>query len=93
MIKSFADKETERLWRREKARSIPASIHRRALKKLVMIDAASNLQDLRAVPGNRLEALKGDRKGEHSIRINDQFRVCFVWQGSDAHAVEVTDYH
>jgi proteic killer suppression protein len=93
MIMSFADKDTERLWKRELARSIPTDLQRRALKKLTMIDAAVNLQDLRSVPGNHLEKLSGDRKGQHSIKINDQFRVCFRWEGSGAYDVEVTDYH
>lgn len=93
VIKSFADKDTEKLWKRERGRSIPAEIHRRALKKLLMINAAETIQDLRFPPSNHLEALKGDRKGQHSIRINDQFRICFVWRGSDAYDVEITDYH
>ena len=93
MIKSFADKDTERLWNRQHARSVPADLQRRARKKLVMINAAESVQDLRSPPGNHLEELKGNRKGQHSIKINDQFRVCFVWRGGDAYEVEVTDYH
>jgi proteic killer suppression protein len=93
VIRSFADKDTERLWKRRRARSIPADVQRRALRKLVMISAAESIQDLRVPPSNRLEALKGDRKGQHSIRINEQFRVCFVWKGGDAYEVEITDYH
>lgn len=93
MIKSFADKDTERLWNRQYARSIPTDLQRRARKKLVMVNAAESVQDLRSPPGNHLEELQGDRKGQHSIKINDQFRVCFVWRGGDAYDVEVTDYH
>jgi toxin HigB-1 len=96
MIKSFVGKDTERLWNRRRAKFIPADVQRRALRKLgklVMIDAAESLQDLRVPPSNRLEALKGARKGQHSIRINDQFRVCFVWEGSDAYDVEITKHY
>lgn len=93
MIQRFADKDTERLWNRQRARSIPANVQRRALRKLAIINAAESLQDLRSPPSNHLEALKGDRKGQHSIRINDQFRVCFVWKGSDAYDVEITKHY
>jgi proteic killer suppression protein len=92
VIKSFRSKQTNRLFSRERVREFQ-SIERAALKKLVMLDAASNLSDLAAPPGNRLELLHGDREGEHSIRINDQWRVCFVWQEGDAYGVEITDYH
>ena len=93
VIKDFADKETERLWERRHSKAIPADLHRRALKKLTQIHLAGDLYDLRVPPGNRLEQLGGDRKGQHSVRINDQFRVCFVWEDGDAYEVEVTDYH
>jgi toxin HigB-1 len=93
MIKSFKCKETERLFNREPIRKIPVSLHRVALKKLWMLDAAESLEDLRSPPGNRLEALKGNRQGQHSIRINDQFRICFVWQENEAYEVEIIDYH
>jgi len=93
MIKSFKCKETERLFNREPIKKVPANLQRAALKKLWILDAAESLEDLRSPPGNRLEALKGDRQGQHSIRINDQFRICFVWQGTDAHEVEIVDYH
>jgi toxin HigB-1 len=93
VIKSFADKDSERLWKRQRAKSIPVDVQRRALRKLAMIDAAESLQDLRVPPSNHLEALKGDKKGQHSIWINDQFCVCFLWEGGDAYDVEVTDYH
>ena len=92
MIKSFRSKQTERLFNRERVRAFQ-SIERAALKKLVMLDAARNLSDLAAPPGNRLEPLQGDREGEHSIRINDQWRICFVWRKGDAYDVEITDYH
>ena len=92
MIKSFRSVETERLFNREPVRKFRA-IERVALRKLKMLDAAWQLRDLAAVPGNRLERLEGDRKGQHSIRINDQWRVCFVWQEGDAFEVEIVDYH
>ena len=92
MIRSFRCKDTERLFQRESVRRFKA-IERVARRKLEMIDAAQNLQDLKVPPGNRLEALKGDRKGQHSIRINDQWRVCFVWTDGAAEHVEIVDYH
>ncbi len=93
MIKSFRDAETERLWNEERSRRIPAGLHKAALKKLQMLNAAGELGDLALPPGNRLERLKGDREGQHSIRINDQYRVCFVWHEGNAYSVEITDYH
>jgi proteic killer suppression protein len=93
VIRSFGDAETERLWRRERVRSIDPRLHRVALRKLVMIDAAVVLDDLRVPPGNRLEALKGDRVGQHSIRINQQWRICFRWTEAGAENVEIVDYH
>ena len=93
MIKSFADKETEKLFRGIRSRKLSEQIQRTALRKLLQIHAAVELDFLRVPPGNRLESLKGDRAGQHSIRINDQWRICFVWRGGDAHAVEITDYH
>ncbi len=94
MIRSFADRDTRTCWETGKSKGMPpASLRRVALRKLLMIHAARNLDDLRVPPGNRLEELKGDRKGQHSIRINDQFRVCFIWRGGDACEVEITDYH
>ena len=93
MIRSFRDPETERLFRRERSRRLPGDIQRVALRKLVMLDAAVVLDDLRVPPGNRLEALKGDRRGQHSIRINDRWRVCFRWRDGGAEDVEVVDYH
>jgi proteic killer suppression protein len=93
VIKSFRDREAERLWRQENSRSIPKVLYRAAIKKLQMLNAAGALEDLFLPPGNRLERLKGDREGQHSIRINDQYRVCFVWRDGNAYEVEVADYH
>ena len=92
MIRSFRCKDTERLFQRESVRRFKA-IESVARRKLDMLEAAHALQDLRVPPGNRLEALKGERKGEHSIRINDQWRVCFVWTDGGAEQVEIVDYH
>ena len=92
MIKSFKDGETERLYETGRSRRF-AAFRKVALRKLDMLNAASDLKDLRSPPGNRLEALKGDRKGQHSIRINDQWRICFVWSDHGAENVEIVDYH
>ena len=93
MIKSFRDKESEKIFDRQLSSKLPQNIQRVARKKLVILDAAIELNDLRIPPVDRVEALKGDRKGQHSIRINDQWRVCFVWSDGDAYDVEITDYH
>jgi len=93
MIKSFRDKETERLFRRETIRRLPARLQRAGLRKLLILDAADHLTDLRFPPGNKLEKLKGKRAGQHSIRINEKWRICFRWRDGDAHDVEITDYH
>jgi len=93
MIKTYADKETKALFEKRTARKVPADIQRVALRKLLQLNAAVELEFLRIPPGNHLEALKGDRIGQHSIRINDQWRICFVWRDSDAYEVEITDYH
>jgi toxin HigB-1 len=93
MIKSFRDKETERIFNRQISNKLPQDIQRIARKKLLMLDAAAQLNDLRTPPGNRLEALKKDRNGQHSIRINDQWRICFKWIDGDAYDAEITDYH
>jgi proteic killer suppression protein len=93
MIKSFGDSDTELLWSTGKSRRIPASIRKSALKKLVILHWATSLADLAVPGGNRLEPLGGNRKGQHSIRINDQFRICFRWQDGDAYDVEIVDYH
>jgi proteic killer suppression protein len=93
MIKSFSSKDTEKLFFRSKSSDVPADIQRVALRKLLILDAAEKLDDLRVPPGNRLEKLSRDRQGQHSIRINDQWRICFRWSGSDAFDVEIVDYH
>ena len=93
MIRSFADRDTERLFGREPVRRFPTSLQRAMLRKLVLMDAADALQDLLSPPGNRLEKLRGDRVGQHSIRVNDQWRICFRWRGGDAYDVEMVDYH
>ena len=93
MIASFACRKTERLWQRRRDHGLPPQIERVALRKLTQLHRSRELLDLRTPPGNRLEALKGDRAGQYSIRINDQWRVCFRWQDEDAHDVEIVDYH
>jgi proteic killer suppression protein len=93
MIRSFADKETERIWTGMRSRRLPPDIQHRALDKLMMIHAADRLEDLRSPPSNRLHALKDDRAGQHSVSINDQWRICFVWKDGDAQDVEIVDYH
>ena len=93
MIKGFAARETEEFFRGCSSRQIPADVQARALRKLLVLNAATSLDDIGRIPGNRLEKLKGDRAGQHSIRVNDQWRVCFVWRDGDAYAVEIADYH
>ena len=93
MIRSFGNRDTERLWQREHVRSLDSRVLRTALRKLALLDAAVTLGDLRVPPGDRLEALSGDRKGQHSIRINDQWRVCFTWTETGPEDVEIVDYH
>ena len=93
MIRSFRDRETERLFLRERVKKIPRAMQRPALRKLLLLDAADSLDDLRVPPGNRLEKLHGDRAGQYSIRVNDQWRICFYWEQGDAREVEITDYH
>ena len=93
MIQSFRDRDTQRLFDRQPVRKLGADLQRVALRKLRQLDAAVTLDDLRVPPGNRLEKLGRDRAGQHSIRINDQWRVCFRWVGGDAHEVEIVDYH
>lgn len=93
MIKTFADKETEKLFQRNISRSLPADIQRKARMKLEILDAAEKLDDLKVPPGNRLEKLSGNRQGQHSIRVNHQWRICFIWKDADAFNVEVVDYH
>ena len=93
MIKSFKCKETEKIFNREFSRRLPRDIQRTAMRKLWMLDAAAELNDLQIPPSNHLEILKGKRKGGHSIRINKQWRICFKWYGGNAHIVEIVDYH
>lgn len=93
MIASFRDPETERLWQTGKSRRLPANLSRRAFKKLAILNAAVALDNLRVPPGNHLEALRGDRAGQHSIRINEQYRVCFEWRDGNTFDVEIVDYH
>lgn len=93
MVRSFSDKEAETVWAGIPSRRLPADIQNVARRKLRMLNNASSLDDLRIPPANRLEALKGDRRGQHSIRINDQWRICFRWHEGDAHDVEIVDYH
>ena len=93
MIESFASDETEKIFRGQVSRKFPKGIQRTARRKLVYLDDAEDLQDLLAPPGNRLEKLKGDRAGQHSIRINDQWRICFKWSNNKAKDVEIVDYH
>ena len=93
MILTFASKDTEALFQRKSSKKIPSTIQRVALRKLVLIHSAAVLDDLRVPPGNRLEKLSGSRSGQHSIRVNDQWRICFVWRTAHAYDVEIADYH
>lgn len=93
VIESFADDETEKLWGGTRSRRLPPDIQQRALMKLQLINAAVELDFLKLPPGNRLDALKGSRAGQYSIRINDQWRICFIWAGANAEQVEIVDYH
>jgi proteic killer suppression protein len=93
LIVSFGDPDTEELFRRGRPKRINPRIHSVALRKLRYLDAAVTLEDLRVPPGNRLEALKGDRTGQHSIRVNDQWRIVFIWRAGDAYEVAIVDYH
>lgn len=93
MIESFASKETEKIFRGQVSRKLPRDIQRTARRKLLYLHEAEDVQDLRAPPGNRLEKLSGDRAGQHSIRINDQWRICFKWIDDAAQNVEIVDYH
>jgi toxin HigB-1 len=93
VILSCATKNTERIWNRERVKTFPPTLHRVTLRKLVMLDAAITLEDVRMPPGNKLERLRGRRTGQYSIRINDQWRICFDWQNGNAYNVEVIDYH
>ena len=93
MVKSFKDKETRKVFNLKYSKKLPETIQQRALRKLRMIDAATNINDLRVPPGNRLEALGENRAGQYSVRINNQWRICFVWHKDDAYGVEIVDYH
>jgi proteic killer suppression protein len=93
MIASFADRETERIWQGLRSRRLPANMQDKALVKLAMLNQARTLNDLMVPPGNRLERLRGNREGQHSIRINDQWRIVFRWQEGIAHDVHIVDYH
>jgi proteic killer suppression protein len=92
VIETFASEETEKIFHGEVSRNLPPAIQRTARRKLLYLDSAEDLQDLSAVPGNRFEKLRGDRAGQYSIRINDQWRICFEWIGSKARNVEIVDY-
>lgn len=93
MIRSFKCSETEKVFRRERSRRLPQAIQRIAMRKLWVLDAATELNELCVPPSNHLETLHGDRKGQHSVRINRQWRICFRWRSGDAHDVEIVDYH
>jgi toxin HigB-1 len=93
VIRNFKDKETEKVFERKYSRKLPSDIQQTALRKLRMLNRAETLQDLRVPPANRLERLVGDREGQYSIRINDRWRICFLWQDGDALEVEIVDYH
>jgi proteic killer suppression protein len=93
VIRSFRDRDTEQVFKRLPSRRLPSEILRVARRKLLILNAAEKLSDLRIPPGNRLERLSGDREGQHSIRINQRWRICFRWRDGDAHDVEIVDYH
>lgn len=93
MIKTFKDGETQKIYQRQRSQKLPSDIQQVALRKLRMINNSVSINDLRIPPANHLEKLSGDRAGQWSIRINDQWRVCFRWEGSDAYDVEIADYH
>lgn len=93
VLRSFADKNTERVWRREHSKKLDQNTQRAALRKLLILDAAEALDDLMVPPGNRLEKLRGDRAGQHSVRVNQQWRICFRWTPAGPEDVEIVDYH
>jgi len=93
VIRNFRDRETEKLFERNRSKRLPTDVQRRAHRKLLLLDAAEAVEDLRVPPGNRLERLTGNRAGQYSIRVNDQWRICFRWERGDAYDVEITDYH
>jgi len=93
VLRSFRDKDTERVWQRLPVRKLGVDVQRAALRKLLILDAAETLDDLRVAPGNRLEKLNADRAGQHSVRINDQWRICFRWTSAGPEEVQIVDYH
>jgi proteic killer suppression protein len=93
VLQSFRDKDTERVWQRQRSKRLDPTTQRAALRRLLILDAAEQIGDLRVPPGNRLEKLKGDRANTYSIRINDQFRICFRWTAAGATDIEIVDYH
>lgn len=93
MIRSFGDRETELVWSGVRSRKLPGDIQNKALVKLTLLNRSATLDDLKIPPGNRLERLKGERRHQHSIRINDQWRICFEWREGHAYGVEIVDYH
>ncbi len=93
MIVSIKDKETLKIWNQERSLKLPTQIQQISLRKLIMLNRAVNLNDLKIPPSNHLEKLKGNRAGQHSIRVNDQYRICFIWEGNNASQVEIIDYH
>ena len=93
MIRSFGSKDTERIWHEQYVKRVDRTVQRATLRKLELIHAAKDVEDLRIPPGNRLERLSGDRRGQHSIRVNAQWRICFVWEEGGADNVELVDYH
>jgi len=93
VIRSYRNRDTQAVAERRRVRKLPEDIQRRAQRKLMILNNAMNLEDLRIPPGNRLKALSGDRAGQHSIRINDQWRICFLWSDGNAYQVEIVDYH
>jgi proteic killer suppression protein len=93
MIRSFANRETERVFNRERVGGLSQALQRQTHRKLLLLDAAETIEDLRIPPGNRLEALRSDRKGQHSIRVNDRWRICFRWEADGPHEAEIVDYH
>lgn len=93
MIASFHDPDTRELWETGRCKKLPADLHRQALKKLYLLNAALAIENLVVPPGNRLEKLRGERAGQYSIRINDKYRICFEWRDGRAHRVEIVDYH
>ena len=93
MIRSFADRETEAIWNGRRSRKLPPDIQQRAFAKLAILNRVRSIEELKNPPSNRLHALSGDRAGQHSLSINTQWRICFVWKDGDAHGVEIVDYH